>query len=120
MARTPIAQARTNRLARRADRREQVARRATARAAHRAERHTVASHLRILGADAATATGIAASLRNKMGPGVRGFSARSITDGRRRPCTRYTRPQVLAALATYKPRKEQYKATRAHLLGLAA
>lgn len=120
MARTTIAQARINRLARRADRRALVAQRATARATHRADRHTVASHLRAMGVDAATATGIAASLRKKIGPGVRGFSARSITDGRRRPCTRYTRTQVLVALVNYKPRKEHYKATRTHLLSLAA
>ena len=120
MARTTIAQARTNRFARRAARRVLVAQRATARAAHRAERHTVASHLRTMGADAATAVGIAASLRKKMSPGVRGFSARSITDGRRRPCTRYTRAQALAALAAYKPRKAAYKDVRAHVLGLAA
>ncbi|GAA1463422.1 hypothetical protein NE857_33780 (plasmid) [Nocardiopsis exhalans] len=120
MARITVAQARTNRLARRTARRAKVAERAAARAAYRAELHTVASHLRNLGADAATATGIAASLRKKMGPGVRGFSARSLTDGRRRPCTRYTRAQVLAALAAYKPRKAAYKDARTHVLGLAA
>lgn len=117
MPRPTPAQARTNRLTRQARRRALVATRTAAKAAHRAERHTIASHLRAMGVDEATAAGMAATLRRKITAGVRGFA---LKDGKRRPCVRYTRGQVLAALAGYKPRKATYKTTREHLLALAA
>lgn len=118
MARTTNTQAKTNRIARQAARRALAAQRRAAHAAHRAERHTVASHLRSMGVDEATAAGMASTLRKKIaGPGIRGFAKR---DGVRRRCVRYTRNQVLAALVDYKPRKADYKAARAHLLDLAA
>lgn len=121
MARPTVAQAKANRLNRRAVRRLLVARRSAARAAHRADLHTVASHLRAMGVDTATAMGMASTVRKKITtPGVEGFATRSLTDRRRRPCTRYTRAQVLAALRVYKPRKKEYEATRVSLLGLAA
>ena len=118
MPRPTPAQARTNRLARQTRRRATVATRTAAKAAHRAERHTIASHLRTMGVDEATAAGMAATLRKKTtSSGVKGYA---LKDGKRRPCVRYTRGQVLAALAGYKPRKATYKTTREHLLALAA
>ena len=118
MPRPTPAQARTNRLTRQTRRRALVATRTAAKAAHRAERHTIASHLRTMGVDEPTAQGMASTLRKKTtGTGVRGFA---LKDGKRRPCVRYTRGQVLAALASYKPRKATYKTTREHLLALAA
>lgn len=107
--RPTVAEARIKRHMRRAARRAQVATRKTAHAEHRDSLHTVASHLRAMGADDATATGMAATLRKKLAGGVKGFALR---DGVRRACTRYTRTQVLAALTVYKPRKDAYKAFR--------
>lgn len=118
MARPTPSQARTNRLNRQAQRRALAATRTAAKAAHRNERHTVASHLRDMGVDDTTASGMASTLRRKIhGAGVKGFAKK---DGRRRACVRYTRTQVLAALADYKPRKGVYKTTRENLLALAA
>lgn len=118
MPRPTPAQARTNRLVRQLQRRALVAKRAAAKAAHRNERHTVASHLRAMGADETTASGMAATLRRKVtGAGVRGFA---LKDGQRRSCTRYTRTQILAALEAYKPRKEAFKVARTQILALAA
>jgi len=118
MARTTNTQAKTNRLARQARRKALVAQRKAAHAAHRAERHTIASHLRTMGIDETTATGMAATLRKKVtGSGLKGFAKR---DGVYRRCTRYTRNQVMNALTEYKPRKTEFKAARAHLLELAA
>ena len=118
MPRPTPAQARTNRLTRQARRRALVATRTAAKAAHRAERHTIASHLRTMGVDEATAAGMASTLRKKItGRGIKGYA---LKDGTRRPCTRYTRNQVLAALVDYKPRKAEYKTTRENLLALAA
>ena len=118
MPRPTPAQARTYRLARQTRRRALVATRTAAKAAHRAERHTIASHLRTMGVDEATAAGMASTLRRKIhGPGVKGYA---LKDGRRRPCVRYTRPQVIAALVEYQPRKATYKDTRENLLALAA
>lgn len=121
MARITVTQAKANRLDRRAKRRAQVAERAAARMTYRTGLHTVASHLRAMGVDTATAVGMASALRKKITtPGVSGYAARSLTDSRRRPCTRYTRRQVMAALNAYNPRKDEYKNARAALLGLAA
>lgn len=117
MARTTNAQAKANRIARQAHRRATAATRKAAHAAHRAERHTIASHLRTLGIDEATATGMAQTLRKKITSGVKGYAKKN---GTRRSCTRYTISQVMNALVDYKPRKADYKAARAHLLALAA
>lgn len=118
MPRPTPSQARTNRLNRQAQRRALAATRTAAKAAHRDSRHTVASHLRAMGVDETTAAGMASTLRRKIhGPGVKGYA---LKDGRRRPCVRYTRPQVIAALVEYQPRKDIYKTTRTHLLALAA
>lgn len=118
MPRLTPSQARTNRLNRQTRRRALVAKRAAGRAAHRNERATVASHLRAMGADETTASGMAATLRKKItGRGIKGYAKKG---GTRRSCTRYTRAQVLAALIDYKPRKDVYKTTRTHLLALAA
>ena len=117
MARTTNTQAKTNRLARQAHRKSLAAQRKAAHAAHRAERHTIASHLRTMGIDETTATGMAATIRKKTTPGVKGFAKR---DGVYRRCTRYTRNQVMQALQSYKPRKAEFKEARAHLLDLAA
>ena len=118
MPRLTPSQARTNRLNRQAQRRALAATRNAAKAAHRNERHTVASHLRAMGVDEATAAGMASTLRKKItGRGIKGYA---LKDGTRRPCTRYTRTQVIAALVDYKPRKAEYKDTRTNLLALAA
>ena len=117
MSRPTVAQVRTNRLVKQLQRRALVAKRRAARDAHRAERHTIASHLRSMGVDDTTATAIASTLRRHITPGVKGFAKK---DGVRRRCVRYTRAQVLAALAVYKPRKQAYKDVRADLLALAA
>lgn len=110
-------EARIKRHMKQAARREAVATRNAARAAHRASRHTVASHLRTMGADDTTATGMAATLRRKATNGIKGYA---LKDGVRRPCTRYTRNQVLNLLAAYKPRKAAFKIVRQNLLALAA
>lgn len=114
MRRRPtVAEARIKRHMRQATRRANVAQRNAAHNEHRAERHTIASHLRAMGADDATATGIASTLRKRISPGVKGYA---LKDGHRRPCTRYTRAQVLTALAVYTPRKAAYKTARDHML----
>lgn len=110
-------EARIKRVMRRAQRQADVATRKTAKAAHRDSLHTIASHLRAMGADDKTATGMAATLRKKATGGRKGFA---LADGHRRACTRYTRAQVLSALTVYKPRKQAYRDARAHLLALAA
>lgn len=113
--RPTVAEARIKRHIRQAARRAQVATRKTAHAEHRGSLHTTASHLRQMGADDATATGMAASIRKKLSGGVKGFALR---DGVRRACTRYTRTQVIAALTVYKPRKKAFQDFRT--LALAA
>lgn len=113
--RPTVTEARIKRHMRRLQRQADTQARNAARAAHRTERHTIASHLRTLGVDEATATGMAATLRKKAAHGVKGFA---LKDGVRRPCTRYTRGQFIALLAAYKPRKAEYKAARE--LALAA
>lgn len=107
--RPTVAEARIKRHMRQAARRAGVATRTAAHAAHRGSLHTVASHLRAMGADDATATGMASSIRKRLSGGVKGYALR---DGVRRACTRYTRAQVIAALAVYKPRKADYKTFR--------
>ncbi|WP_431870837.1 hypothetical protein [Nocardiopsis eucommiae] len=115
--RPTVTEARIKRHMRRLQRQADTATRNAARAAHRAERHTIAAHLRNMGVDEATATGMAATLRKKATGGVKGFVKKN---GIRRDCTRYTRGQVLALLDAYKPRKEAFKVARQNLLALAA
>lgn len=115
--RPTVTEARIKRHMRRLQRQADTAQRAAARAAHRAERHTIASHLRALGVDDATATGMAATLRKKATHGVKGYA---LKDGVRRRCVRCTRSQVLAALMDYKPRKKAFQAARTTALALAA
>ncbi|MFJ9558292.1 hypothetical protein ACIRPH_31180 [Nocardiopsis sp. NPDC101807] len=118
MKRRPtIAEARVKKEMRRLQRRANVAERAVAHNAHRAGLKTIASHLRALGVDDATAAGMAATLRKKLSGGIKGFVRK---DGIRRSCTRYTLGQVMGGLVDYKPRKDTYKAARAELLALAA
>lgn len=111
--RPTVAEARIKRHMHRAARRAQVATRKAAHNAHRGSLHTTASHLRDMGADDATATGMAASIRKRLTGGVKGYA---LKDGVRRACTRYTRAQVIAALTAYKPRKANYKTARDHML----
>lgn len=115
--RPTIREARVKRHMRQATRRAKVVTRKAAHAEHRGSLHTAASHLRAMGADDATATGMAASIRKRLTGGVKGFA---LKDGVRRHCTRYTRTQVLTALVVYKPRKDTYKTARASVLALAA
>lgn len=115
--RPTIEEARIKRAMKQAERRAKVATRNAAHTAHRDSLHTIASHLRAMGADNKTATAIAATLRKKTSPGVRGFA---LKDGVRRTCTRYTRAQVLAALTVYKPRKRALIDARTNMLALAA
>lgn len=110
MRRRPTpAEARVKRMMRQSERRATVATRKAAHAEHRGSLHTTAGHLRDMGADDATATGMAASIRKRLSGGIKGFA---LKDGVRRACTRYTRAQVIAALVAYKPRKADYKAFR--------
>ena len=111
------AEARIKKEMRRGERRAKVATRTAAHAAHRAGLKTVAGHLRALGVDDVTATGMAATLRKRISGGIDGFVRK---DGIRRSCTRYTLGQVMGGLVDYKPRKDTYKAARAELLALAA
>lgn len=117
MSRPTVTEARIKRHMRRLQRQANTATRNAAKASHRAERHTIASHLRNMGVDEATATGIAATLRKKATGGVKGFAKK---DGTRRSCVRYTRNQILGLLNGYKPRKEAFKVARQNLLALAA
>lgn len=118
MRRRPtIAEARVKKEMRRGERRSKAATRTAAHAAHRDGLKTVASHLRALGVDETTATGMAATLRKRISGGVKGFAKKN---GVRRACTRYTHSQVMAALVEYKPRKAEFKDARANLLALAA
>jgi len=115
--RPTIAEARIKRHMRRLQCQADVATRTAAHNAHRAGLKTVAGHLRALGVDEATATGMAATLRKRISGGIDGFVRK---DGIRRACTRYTLGQVMGGLVDYKPRKDTYKAARAELLALAA
>ncbi|WP_433701765.1 hypothetical protein [Nocardiopsis sp. CA-288880] len=110
-------EARVKKEMRRLQRRATVATRNAAKTAHRAGLKTVAGHLRALGVDDATATGMAATLRKKLAGGIDGFVRK---DGIRRDCTRYTLGRVMGGLVDYKPRKDTYKAARVQLLALAA
>jgi len=111
------AEARIKKEMRRGERRAKVATRTAAHNAHRAGLKTVAGHLRAMGVDDVTATGMAATLRKKLNGGVKGFAKK---DGTRRRCTRYTLGRVMGGLVTYRPRKDTYKAARTELLALAA
>jgi hypothetical protein len=115
--RPTVTEARIKRHMRRLQRQANTATRNAAHAAHRAERHTIASHLRNMGVDDEAAAGIAATLRKKATGGVNGFAKK---DGTRRSCVRYTRNQILALLAGYRPRKAEFKTARQTLLALAA
>lgn len=114
MARITPSQAKANRIARQAARKEATAIRKAKRESFRNGLRTVASHLRHMGLDEDTASGIASTLRKKVsGPGIKGFSLKY---GVRRECTRYAQSQLLAALIIYKPRKAEYKDARAFVL----
>jgi hypothetical protein len=102
---------------RQSQRRATVATRTAAKAEHRAEWKTIAGHLRAMGVDEATATGMAASIRKRLTGGISGYALKG---GVRRRCVRYTRTRVLAALVVYKPRNDTYKTARTALLALAA
>lgn len=117
MPRPTVTEARIKKAMRRLQRQADTATRNAAHAAHRAERHTIAAHLRAMGVDEATATGIAATLRKKATGGVKGFA---LKNGVRRSCVRYTRGQILGLLNGYRPRKEAFKVVRTQLLALAA
>ena len=110
-------EARVKKEMRRGERRAKVATRTAAHAAHRTGLKTVAGHLRSLGVDDVTATGMAATLRKRIDGGVKGFAKKN---GVRRACTRYTLGRVMGGLVTYRPRKDTYKAARTQLLALAA
>ncbi|QVJ03043.1 hypothetical protein KGD82_13495 [Nocardiopsis eucommiae] len=115
--RPTVTEARIKRHMRRLQRQADTATRNAAKAAHRAERHTIASHLRAMGVDEATAAGMTATLRKKATGGVKGFAKKN---GSRRACVRYTRNQILGLLNGYKPRKAEFKIARTQLLALAA
>ncbi|GAA0972767.1 hypothetical protein Q7689_00405 [Nocardiopsis tropica] len=117
MRRPTVTEARIKRHMRRLQRRATVATRTAAKTAHRAGLKTVAGHLRALGVDETTATGMAATLRKRISGGIDGFVRK---DGVRRSCTRYTLGRVMGGLVTYRPRKDTYKAARVQLLALAA
>jgi len=88
---------------------------------------SLASHLLAAGLDRDTAAGAANGLRavaKRLGitPAAVGRTRRTVRGGRGRLHTvaRYTRQQVLAIAAAYRPRKTGYREARALVLGLAA
>lgn len=112
-------EARIKRAMKQAERRAKVATRNAAHAAHRDGLHTIASHLRQMGADDKTAAAIAASVRKQFAKDrVKGIKGFALKDGIRRHCVRYTRSQILTGLVAYTPKKPAYRAFRT--LALAA
>ncbi|MER7952026.1 hypothetical protein ABTY59_32010 [Streptomyces sp. NPDC096079] len=99
-------------------------RRAALIAAHRVRTaaRSLYTHVLATGATAATAKGMVSSLRDHAKKNaIKGLRARSrrTSGGFLRKATtvfRYTRAQVAAIVATYKPRKAEYKAARAALI----
>jgi len=88
---------------------------------------SITSHLLAAGLDRDTAAGAANGLRavaRRLGivPAAVGRTRRTVHGGRGRLHTvaRYTRRQVLALMAAYRPRKAAYREARALVLGLAA
>ncbi|MGW2550040.1 hypothetical protein [Streptomyces sp. NPDC001635] len=111
----------------RANRAATSERRAAAKAARRVRTgpRSLVTHVIALGVDRATVKGAANALRKVAKEnGIRGRAARirRTVDGVRAKATtayRYTRAQVAAIAAAYKPRKAEYKAVRVALLAAA-
>lgn len=95
----------------------------TQRAAAKIRRHgvaTLATHAIAVGLGVKEAASVAGSLRDKTTKaGVVGTPGRSFRKGAARPCTRYTRTEVAALVALYRPRRADYKLA-ATKLALAA
>lgn len=77
---------------------------------------TLATHCVAAGLGVKEAASVAGSLRDKTEKaGVTGIAGRSFRKGAARPCTRYTRADVVALVALYKPRKPAYVLAAAKL-----
>lgn len=77
---------------------------------------TLATHVIAAGLGAKEATSVAGSLRDKTEKaGVTGIAGRAFRKGAARPCTRYTRADVAALVAYYRPRKPAYRIAAAKL-----
>lgn len=77
---------------------------------------TLATHVIAAGLGAKEAASVAGSLRDKTEKaGVTGVTGRSFRKGAARPCTRYTRADVAALVAYYRPRKPAYRLAAAKL-----
>jgi hypothetical protein len=91
----------------------------TQRAASRITRHgngTLATHCLSVGLTHSQAASVAGSLRDKTEKaGVTGIAGRAFRKGASRPCTRYSRTEVAALVAYYRPRKPAYRIAAAKL-----
>ncbi|HKT04463.1 MAG TPA: hypothetical protein VJT31_33525 [Rugosimonospora sp.] len=77
---------------------------------------TLATHAVAAGLGIKEAASVAGSLRDKTEKaGVVGIAGRSFRKGASRPCTRYTRADVAALVAYYRPRKSAYRLAAAKL-----
>jgi len=88
---------------------------------------SLASHLLAAGVEREVASGAANGLRTvakrlNVVPAATGLTRRTVNGGRGplRTVARYSRAQLVALMATYRPRKSEYIAARALVLGLAA
>lgn len=77
---------------------------------------TLATHAIAAGLGIREAASVAGSLRDKTEKaGVVGVAGRAFRKGAARPCTRYTRADVAALVALYRPRRAEFKACAARL-----
>ncbi|MGW4825744.1 hypothetical protein ACWEP4_44585, partial [Streptomyces sp. NPDC004227] len=95
------------------------ARQTATRASRRITRRgngTLATHCLAVGLTRTEASSVAGSLRDKVEKaGVTGTTGHAFRKGAARPCTRYTRADVAALVALYRPRKPAYKLAAAKL-----
>lgn len=106
---------RSNRDRRATIRSRKTATRAAARIARRGT-GTLAAHCLAAGLTRSEAATVAGSLRDKaVKAGVVGIAGRAFRKGASRPCTRYSRADVAALVALYRPRKPAYRLAAAKL-----
>lgn len=95
------------------------ARQTATRAAQRITRRgtgTLAAHCLAVGLTRTQASSVAGSLRDKTEKaGVTGITGRTFRKGAARPCTRYSRTDVAALVAYYRPRRLEFKLAAARL-----
>ncbi|WP_329474218.1 hypothetical protein OIE75_41255 (plasmid) [Streptomyces sp. NBC_01723] len=89
--------------------------RAAARIARRGT-GTLASHALAAGLTPTQARSVASSLRKNVAKaGVQGVTGIAYRKGQARTCTRYSRAEVAAIAAIYRPRRAEYKICAARL-----